>query len=94
MNYNKLYFINYLHRVMFEMDKRKIKYQEKFYNEIYEFCKNGAFVSNNLMYDEHNNRYLTQCYYNLQEKYDRGIITKDEFYKISESYVLNLSAKE
>lgn len=35
-------------------------------------------------YPEHNKRYLTQCYYNLQEKYDRGIITKDEWLKIEE----------
>lgn len=32
----------------------------------------------------HNDRYLTQCYYNLQEKYDCGAITDDEWQKIEE----------
>ena len=27
----------------------------------------------------HNTRYLRQCYYNLEEKWDRGGITDDEF---------------
>lgn len=29
--------------------------------------------------DWHNDRYLKQCYYNLQEKYDCGGITKEEW---------------
>ena len=32
----------------------------------------------------HNDRYLAQCYYNLQEKYDCGGITEDEWQKIEE----------
>lgn len=81
-NYNKQYFLNYVHRVIDEMYRRNIKYQSKYYDEIKEFCWNGAFVSNNLMFQEHNNRYLKQCYYNLQEKYDRGIITQEEWEKV------------
>lgn len=34
--------------------------------------------------DWHNERYLKQCYYNLQEKYDCGGITNDEWMKIVE----------
>lgn len=34
--------------------------------------------------DWHNERYLTQCYYNLQEKYDCGGITEEEWEKIEE----------
>lgn len=30
----------------------------------------------------HNERYLKQCVYNLQEKYDCGGLTSDEYYKI------------
>ena len=30
----------------------------------------------------HNNRYYWQCYHNLQEKYDCGGISSEEFYKI------------
>lgn len=34
----------------------------------------------------HNNRYLIQCYHNLEEKYDCGGITEESFKKISEVY--------
>lgn len=78
-DYNKLYFLNYVNRVIEEMYSRNIKFKDIYYNEILNFCWNGAFVSNNLMYQEHNDRYLTQCYYNLEEKHDRGIISDEEW---------------
>ena len=37
-----------------------------------------------LFADWHNERYLKQCYYNLQEKYDCGGITNEEWMKIVE----------
>lgn len=37
-----------------------------------------------LFKDWHNDRYLKQCYYNLQEKYDCGGITDEEWNKIEE----------
>ena len=44
----------------------------KYFNEIN--------VSNNVLFKNwHNHRYLTQCYYNLQEKYDCGGIPKKEW---------------
>ena len=36
--------------------------------------------------DWHNKRYLLQCLYNLQEKYDCGGITEEEWRKISQIY--------
>ncbi len=36
--------------------------------------------------DWHNDRYLTQCFYNLQEKYDRGGISADEWKQIEHFY--------
>ena len=84
-NYNKKYFLNYVCLVLQEFEKRNIKYNNKYLFEIRDFClDNGAIVSYNLMYQEHNDRYLKQCYYNLQEKYDRGIITKEEWQKIED----------
>jgi len=80
MNYNKKYFRNYIYNVVLEFDKRHINFNEKLYEELIDFCfEDGGVVSCNLMYPEHNTRYLQQCYYNLQEKYDRGIITNDEW---------------
>lgn len=34
----------------------------------------------------HNDRYLTQCFYNLQEKYDCGGITDQEWCKVVNKY--------
>ena len=38
--------------------------------------------------DWHNKRYLKQCYYNLQEKYDRGGIPEKEFEVLTKGYVV------
>ena len=35
-----------------------------------------------IYFDWHTNRYLKQCYYNLEEKYDRGGIPDDEWMRI------------
>lgn len=78
-DYDKELFINYVTKVVHEMMNRNIKFQLKYYDEIIDFC-GGTFITEN--YDCHNGRYLKQCYYNLQEKYDRGIITKEEWEKV------------
>lgn len=79
-DYNKAMFASYMFDVMAEMNERNIKFQKKYYDEVHEFCKGFSITH----YPQHNDRYLKQCYYNLQEKYDRGIITKDEWSKIEQ----------
>ena len=82
-DYQKSGYLTYVTKVCREMITRDIKFQEKYYNEILDFCtKNGGNAFFN--YPEHNDRYLIQCYYNLQEKYDRRIISKEEWEKIEE----------
>lgn len=73
------YFNTYIAMVVSELQKRNIKFNYKFIDEICTFCNNEYIKEN---YPEHNDRYLKQCYYNLQEKYDRGIITEKEWEKI------------
>ena len=85
MDYAKIYFMNYVIDIITEMDNRKINYQSKYFYEICDFCQSFG-GSGQINYKEHNDRYLKQCYYNLQEKYDRGIITKEEWQKIDEYY--------
>lgn len=81
-NYDECYFIKYVDRVVDELQKRGIRYNKKLLEEIHSFNKHTtAYISGN--YPEHNDRYLIQCYYNLQEKYDRGIITEEEWTKIT-----------
>ena len=82
MNYDKSYFMSYVLKVVAEMERRNIKFQEKYYYEIFEFCKR---IDNNY-YPEHNQRYLKQCLFNLQEKFDRKIIKEEEWQKIYDKF--------
>lgn len=85
MNYDKGYFKNYLRQVLQEMINRDIKYQNKYVIELFDFVGDGI-DSTYYIYKEHNDRYLKQCYYNLQEKADRGIVSKEEWQKIEDLF--------
>ena len=78
MNYDRQYFETYVMQVVVAMVFRNIKFQSKYYREILSFCSNDE-PFNVDPYPEHNDRYLRQCYYNLQEKYDRGIVSEEEW---------------
>lgn len=84
MDYDKGYFWEYFSEILQELIDRDIKYKDKYINEIDNFC-NPRISNKYSHYKEHNDRYLKQCYYNLQEKYDRGIITEEEWLKIVKS---------
>lgn len=90
MDYDKRYFIDYVSKVIGEMIKRKINYNINYYYEMFNFClidtDLGYITILKDIYKEHNDRYLKQCLYNLQEKADRGIITKEEWQKIEDKF--------
>lgn len=87
MNYDRRYFMWYVNQVTSELIERNIKYSIKLYLELKEFCNtNNNHWLLNYNYPEHNDRYLKQCYYNLQEKFDRSIISLDEWDKIVEKF--------
>ena len=79
MDYDKSFFANYVFNLQSEMCRRNIKFQEKYFKEILYFCRYDVFGFN---YPEHNDRYLKQCLYNLEEKATRNIISKEEWLKI------------
>lgn len=86
MLYSREYFLQYVQQVVRELDKRNIKYQEKYYQEIDKFCWEDEMCFHPCDYLEHNIRYLKQCLYNLQEKADRDIITQEEWRKIEDKF--------
>lgn len=88
MNYPKYCFRNYVLDVINEMNNRNIKYQEKYFDEIFNFCSGTelAFYQLFMNYPEHNDRYLRECLYNLEEKAMRGIINKEEWQKIYDKF--------
>lgn len=85
MKHDKKGFLYYVNKVCIEMAKRNLKYQKTLYIEIVNFCTTNIRLDN-FNYPEHNERYLMQCLYNLQEKADRGIITKEEWKKIEDKF--------
>lgn len=92
IEYPTLHFVSYTNRILAEMNKRGYKVSEKSYlqfamnmNEgkknFFDY-KGGLIINGNLFTNWHNDRYLKQCYYNLQEKYDCGMISESEWQKI------------
>lgn len=95
-NYSIQYLGSYFYKVCMEYQKRKIKCSDNYNLSIlyiidekitpYELQYTTDEYTK-LTYPEHNDRYLKQCYYNLQEKYDRGIISREEYKPIYDLYV-------
>lgn len=84
MNYEKSYFERYVLQVINELENRNISYKIDLLIEIIRWCNcNGGVWGH---YPEHNGRYFKQCYHNLEEKHDRGIISDDEWSKINQVY--------
>ena len=69
-DYDKSYLLEYSNLVLDEMKSRGIAVQslEKYTNYFIATVPSD----NTFHYPEHNNEYLLQCFYNLQEKFDRG----------------------
>lgn len=88
MDYDKMFFWDYVNRVCIQMKDRNIKFNKKYRDEFYEWCDVAHCIMKPpiLDYREHNDRYLKQCLYNLQEKADRGIITQEEWQKIEDEF--------
>ena len=85
MDYNRNYFGYYVWKVVKTMESRKINYHKKYYDEIMDFV-DAKGIGDVAHYPEHNDRYLKQCYYNLQEKADRGIVTQEEWKRIEDLF--------
>ena len=84
MDYPYDEFNTYATLVLEEMEKRGYKaFPERFY-----FWSKDLNVlpKSTIFRGWHNDRYLRQCYYNLQEKYDCGGITEEEWRRIDEAF--------
>lgn len=83
-DHDEVYFGTYVKMVCRELTKRKINYNDDLYYELTQFSGVSYPNIGNLIlhYEEHNNRYLKQCLYNLEEKATRNIISKEEWLKI------------
>ena len=81
MDYNIQHFITYSYLVEEEMSKRGYNVDRSRFDQYFQLQN---IIKTDLFPKWHNYRYLTQCYYNLQEKFDCGGITDEEWDKIVE----------
>ena len=87
MEYPLYDFIHYSGLVYQEMIFRNYKADwNKFRKYFPYYFFNGFWSTKDLYADWHTDRYLKQCYYNLQEKFDRGAIPENEWKSI-ENYI-------
>ena len=91
LDYTLSEFKQYCVKVVQELDKRNIKYIHSKKLEIWNwhsdlFAKEDFIYRKNPYNGWHNDRYLTQCYYNLQEKADCGIVSKVAWERIDKFY--------
>ena len=77
----------YLQAVTAEMEKRQLKYDKNKVAELYSFLGEPQAVTyEDIFKDWHNDRYLRQCLYNLQEKADCGRPDATEWARIEENF--------
>ena len=87
MDYPIEHFIAYTTLVKQEMQKRGYKCDVSRFTKWLEW---DAFkiLKNEIFEDWHNEKYLIQCLYNLQEKYDCGGISKEEWNNITKNFYI------
>ena len=82
MDYPIDHFLSYTIAVYLEMYKRGYKCNTDKFVKYFKDTSFKPIVNEHLFKDWHNGRYLLQCLYNLQEKYDCGDISKAEYDKL------------
>lgn len=99
IDYPPIHFIMYTNVVLEEMRSRGFSVSESAYTRMSNLfrenldkfdCFTFQYVPesiNDIYKDWHNDRYFVQCFYNLQEKYDCGMISKEDYEKLIDKYV-------
>lgn len=83
LNYDFDHFISYAYIVKFNILTRGYSVNDSVWDKICSLKPNYQIITKDKIFpDWHNMRYLKQCFYNLEEKFDRGGISMDEFYSI------------
>ena len=95
-------FLQYTNLVVEELNRRGYRISQKTLdsfinnikiytdNNIHQFPSGYTQNKNNIIFENwHNNRYFTQNFYNLQEKYDCGIISQEEWMLLYNNLIKN-----
>ena len=87
LDYPREHFISYALYVRQEMTRRGYRTMDSVWNKIYctresDYGEMEIISLEDLFPGWHNDRYLAQCYFNLEEKYDCGGVAQEWFEKI------------
>ena len=90
-DYPREHFISYAFWVRQEMTRRGYRTMESVWNKIYctresDYGEMEIIPLEDLFPGWHNDRYLEQCYFNLEEKYDCGGVAQEWFEKVQNIY--------
>ena len=90
-NYPREHFISYALYVRQEMTRRGYRTMDSVWNKIYctresDYGEMEIVPLEDLFPNWHNDRYLEQCYFNLEEKYDCGGVDEEWFKKVRDIY--------
>lgn len=89
MDYPSVHFWIYSARILSEMNDRGYRISKVSRNNFqknYDCFKDNRLETSFIFDSWHNDRYLKQCLFNLQEKYDCGGITEDEWKLIQDNF--------
>lgn len=92
LDYPQHHIVIYINKVVCEFEKRGYKCKDSVFEKLGKNLSdvmnlfNNDFNEKGLFKNWHNKRYLTQCFYNLQEKYDCGGITTKDWNEIEAKY--------
>lgn len=84
MNYPIEHFVSYSYMVFDEMNRRDYNVRSTAFTDHISKPFYPSIIPERLFPEWHTQEYLNQCYYNLEEKHDRGGISDDEWDKITE----------
>lgn len=92
LEYPTIHFTVYVNKILKEMDNRSYAVNKSSYSRFVDNLEKaskyfwnyeeGMVINGKVYPDWHEERYLLQCYCNLQEKYDCGMISEDEWDKV------------
>lgn len=83
LDYPISHFISYSKLIRAEMTCRGYRTMQSVEDKIVSLHPNYLLIDKDKLYSSwHNDRYLAQCYYNLQEKYDCGGVPQEDWEKI------------
>ena len=91
LDYPREHFISYAFWVRQEMTRCGYRTMESVWNKIYctresDYGEMEIIPLEGLFPGWHNDRYLEQCYFNLEEKYDCGGVAQEWFEKVQNIY--------